>query len=645
MLIGLFISKDKKKSEDTVAMLKSKFQGIEFITLQDLNDDLTMASLAKGEFDKIIVYVSAFSGLRQEEILSELQSLKDYKDLRAHNVRIQVVDRPHPGTGVGMIDGAYRKMFGAFVDCQYFLKQSFTLPILVELIRDINIPNDKADNSNKSGNVNSSMVSALAKQSNEKPAYTVEEPEELPKHREVQPEVKSEEKPKEVTSPQQKPAKKKKGFSLFGRKKFNVVEPDLDSMESVEENGEVEELKEEESGTVEEIRETDEIQTAEPREVEEEEDLSEFLYDELDSKEIDKRKVYQSKHINVDSAVSREPEVVEDKEVAIDFKKLDSLNSTDLFNIPTELSPEEDMLNKQLRLKELELKTRMLEAQAKIKETEFESIQRETLLSPTRVKEERVTGYINSNRGRAKVILVTGLQSSGKTTAVKLIGEMLREVGFVINVDLDFKGRTLSESFSRMDENDLVRLGAFRSLRDINDIQKYILPIDGNLDVLGTHTELQEAEENSLEKRLDYSLIQPMLRKLSNSGVYGNVVVDCPLEVFNSAKELLDIADYVIWVCRGSRHGIKSTVSELSNPNYDEFFFNKLTLVLNGEQNQNTVWKRFFNTSSMMNDDIADSLGAIIPYIEDYDEYFWNDITGLELSDFRANVLEVLDLI
>lgn len=668
MLIGLFISPDEKKSNDIVGMLKSKFQGIEFIVLKDLNDDLTMATLAKGSFDKVIVYVNAFSGLKKDAILSELEALKAYKELRAKNVNIQIVDRVNKSSNRGVLEGAYRKLFGSFVDCQYYLKESFNGPILVELVRDIDIGSDYIDPQNGPSKVNSSMVSALANESKTEPKYTQSKAPELPKTssndmptKEMAPQVQKEQEVKQQT-PQKK---KKKGFSLFGRKKFNVVEPDLDKLDTVENNEDTKEKVATQKPLEKQRTEEPKIEKQEVKEkpieqkVEEQksdftsairgvpdEEVSDFLYGDLEEKEIESRKVYPSKFKSVDSAVSRKPEVVEEKKVNMEFKDLNSsFESTNLFNIPTELSSEEAILNKQMQLKELELKTRMLEAQAKIKETELETTQRETLLSPARVKEERVTGYINNNRGRAKIILVTGLQSSGKTTSVKLIGEILREVGYVIDLDLDFENRTLSETFERLDENELTRLGAFRSLRDTNDIQKYIVPIDGNLDVIGTYINLSEAEQNSLEKRLDLALIQPMLRKLSNSGVYGNVVVDCPLEVLNGARELLDISDYVIWTCRGSRHGIKSMISELSKPIYDEFFFNKLTVVLNGEQNQNVVWKKFFNTSSMWNDDISDSLGAIIPYIEDYDGYFWNDITGLELSDFRTNILEILDLI
>lgn len=673
MLIGLFISSDEKKSNDIVGMLKSKFQGIEFIVLKDLNDDLTMATLAKGSFDKVIVYVNAFSGLKKDAILSELEALKAYKELRAKNVNIQIVDRVNKSNNRGVLEGAYRKLFGSFVDCQYYLKESFNGPILVELIRDIDIGSDYIDPQGGPSKINSSMVSALANESKTEPKYTQTKAPELSKTsnrpnqvadrnaptKEQAPQVQKE----QAVKPQEPQKKKKKGFSLFGRKKFNVVEPDLDKLDTVENKETDEKVVEKtlEEQKVEEPKIDKQEVEAEPvkNKVEEpksdftsairgvpDEEVSDFLYGDLEEKEIESRKVYPSKFKSVDSAVSRQPEVVEEKRVNMEFKDLNNpFESTNLFNIPTELSSEEALLNKQMQLKELELKTRMLEAQAKIKETELETTQRETLLSPARVKEERVTGYINNNRGRAKIILVTGLQSSGKTTSVKLVGEILREVGYVIDLDLDFENRTLSETFERLDENELTRLGAFRSLRDTNDIQKYIVPIDGNLDVIGTYINLSEAEQNSLEKRLDLALIQPMLRKLSNSGVYGNVVVDCPLEVLNGARELLDISDYVIWTCRGSRHGIKSMVFELSKPIYDEFFFNKLTVVLNGEQNQNVVWKKFFNTSSMWNDDISDSLGAIIPYIEDYDGYFWNDITGLELSDFRTNILEILDLI
>lgn len=691
MLIGLFISPDDKKSEDAIGMLKAKFQGIEFISLKDLNDDLTMATLAKGSFDKVIVHVNAFTGLKGDAIISELNALKAYKELRANGVQIQIVDRLNKSTNRGILEGSYRKLFGSFVDCQYYIKKTFNGSTLVELIRDIDIGNDYFENFGKTNSVNKSMVSALASDVKETPKYTTKDVGPLPKSNanengkkstEVEETAKepikqsqSSEQSKVQSKPAQKP--KKRGFSIFGRKKFNVVEPDLEKMpvaevepvEPTEQENEkvVENPKEEVKKETEVVKEPIvrepivEEKEIEGRVIKEkevdpskftstirdipDEDISDFLYGDLEEKEIKGREL-NSKFKTVDSAVSRQPEVVEEPKVEMNFKAInEQVEQTNMFSLPTELSSEESILKEQMKLKELELKTRMLEAQAKIKETELETSQRETLLSPTRITEEKVTGYVNSNKGRAKIILVTGLKSSGKTTATKLIGEILKELGFVIDLDLDFEGRTLSESFSRLDENELTKLGAFRALRDAENLQRYIVPIDGNLDVLGTYIDLSEAEQNSLEKRLDPSLIQPMLRKLCNSGVYGNIVVDCPLELLKDLDELLDISDYVFWTCRGSRHGIRSMINELSKPCYDEFFFNKLTVVLNGEQNQSVVWKRFFNTSSMWSDDICDSLGAIIPYIEGYDDYLWHDITGLSLKDFRENILEILDLI
>ena len=730
MLVGIFVSKDKKKNENMIEILSNKFQGTEFIALQNLSDELSMASLAKGVFDRIIVYVAAFSGKSSKEISDELSSLRSYKEIRANNVRISVIDRPNPNTGEGILDLAYRKLFGSFVDCQYFIKTSLSTTDLVTLLRDVNFSSDRIESNKKSAKMNVGMVKALSQGEGRNPNYIDNSVELSEAERrkiqndlrngnnrgktvkeETKQEVKETKQPVKETKVEAKP--KAKRFSLFGRKKeikevqfqdekvretvkqepikeevrrepvrkVREIEPELEPDASNEEFG-YDEIDEHlgdnfEEDYREEYPKNDGIKSASVREAQRDIDFDDFEHRSVEGR-------INSKYKEVESAVSRNPEVVDNRNIEFQYRNVDEqrthlnygnsfgteremninnrqfdnsyqtsgvvgtgsveLNGYDATNLfGNELGSADAIINKQLELKELELKARMLEAQARIKHTEYESNSRSALMRPAR-SDERVTGYVNSSQGRAKIILVTGLNNCGKTTLTKVVGEVLKNYGYVIDIDLDFDNRTLSDSFNRLDESDMTRLGVFRALRDLRNIQEYIVPIDGSLDIIGTLNMLTEEEENSLATRLDESLIQPMLRKLSNSGVYGYVVVDCPLELLNRNKGLLDIADDVLWCCRGSRHGISASVRELSKECYDENFFSRMTIILNGEKEQLKSWRKFFNTQSMWSDDICDKLGAIVPYIEDYEDYFYEDVTGLEFDEFKSNLLEILRL-
>lgn len=686
MLVGLYVSASEDVSKNLVAMLSEKFQGIKFVALKNLSQDLTMATLASGSFDKIIIYVNVFNGCRTDDIIRELQALKDYKELRAIDVNIQLVDRVNTKDNTGILDMAYRKFFGSFVDCQYYIKNEFSGATIIDLIRDANIQSDYMEKIDQPQTVNQQMVNALSsKESRESRDSRDVVPEKIQEPvRNVEIPKPSVSKTEEVTK---KPVKTnkvdepviinnmgeptgKRGFSFFGKNPFNIKKPvkqDDDLNQTTKE--EIPQKVEPKSKQVENSiladaneykdmcldAENDSSDTIEMREhnqeeiVQSKEEYSEF-YGDIPSNTTSEQSFKKFK--SVESAVSRKPEVIDkgsrDEDSSIKYRdvaqNLDSpFGNTNLFNIPTELSNDEILLRKQMELKELELKARMLEAQAQIKNTELETAQRNSLVSPVRMSEERVIGYVNNTRGRAKLILVTGLKSAGKTTLAKLMSEILQESGFTLSIDLDLDGRTLSNTFSNIGDEDLTRLGLLRSLRDLNRIEDFICPINQNLDVLGTLNDLSESEEISLEKRYDISLISPMLRKVVNSGIYEYIVVDCPLETLNQSNEIIDICDYVIWTGRGSKYGISSLVRELSKDDYDEFFFNKLTIVLNGETNQNSAWNKFFNTHSMWSDSIADSLGAIVPYIDNYDECFWRNNSGIVLNDLRTNLLDVLN--
>lgn len=698
MNIGLYIFKDQSQANQLTEMMSRQFTGVQFVGLLNLKDDLQLASMARGAFDKIIICVNAFSKMTTTAIYEELKALCQYKQVVNPDVNIKIVDQYNKKTGEGFLDEIYRNLFGGFVDCQYLIKEKFSTPLLVDLIRDSDIKDDKAKQSNDNSTVNKSILSGLNNNSSSEPTYvgtTNYQSEPIQNAEPVVSEVPNGvkyEKDVENSVESRKTKKQGKLSSFLNRRKVSKAilhTNNVDNTEYGHENANVSEndnpaeetfdtressVQETYSNPPSEFMETEEsIPSAISRTPEvlddartEEEQLQdridefELNYRNLDTQDISEISgVVNAMHRDAQLTLNNGQEFYGNGRVnePLNVSTVNSpngftglYNTTEVFkmqgnapNLDIALSREERIQDQKLKLRELEAHARIMEAQASIENSRLESINRTNLGSPMRpVNNERVNNYVNTNTGKSKLIIVTGLPAVGKTTVSKLLGEILSKFNIVLDVDLDFDNRTLSDSFNNLDDEELTRLGVFRGMRDLNNVQQYVCNVSGNLDVIGTSKVLSEDEQFSLEKNLNLNLIQSILRKVSNSGIYKYVIADVPLETIEQRPELLDIADNVIWVAKGDRYGITKMVEYLDKANYDDIFWNKLNLVLNAGSNQLNAWKRYFNTDSMYSDDIADSLSAIVPYIGEYDESFWKNRTQLELSDFEKNILEAL---
>lgn len=640
--VGLFATQSEQKSKDLEEMLQSKLQGTQVVSLRDLTEDLNLAVLAQGAFDQIIVHVNCFNNYREQEILEALDSLRSYKESNTRiSVKINILDIINPKTGEGLLERAYRSIFGGYVDCTYDIREYPSATDLIDLIRGNQIKNDEIKDPEKK--INSSVLESLSDSSEietDKEVISDETVAGIDRYKEQLENIKKEEERK-LREQQSKETPKKSKFGIFNKilkKKVNNYK-----IEEIDTNSYV--TKEDENNGNEEYKEVHDVYA-------EYESIKGSYSKQEDNKKY--KEEYRKKSIKnaykrvkpVKSAVPKEPEVLDRFEYSNHFGEQDG-NSNLGFSVASVGYKELDEVKreqKELALKELELKVRMMEAQANIKKSEVEQGYQASLITPMRPSvDTNVTDYVNRNRGRSMIIVVTGRGDGGKTTVTKLTGEVLSEEFPVLDIDLDIEGRTLSNTFSSIGESADVRTGLIRSLYAKKDLMEFIAPVNGQIDALGLCDNLELAEEKSIKSRFDTKLIVPMLKNIARSNVYGYIIVDCPLNLLSECQELGEVADFIFWVARGSRQGIDRNLKELSSGKYEDWFLNKLSIILNAEDDAKNAWKKYINTYSM-EEDIADSLGAIVGTIYQYDDLFWQDKTTIRNTNFEANIKQILGI-
>ena len=648
--VGLFVTRSEQKSKDLEEMLQSKLQGTQVVSLRDLTEDLNLAVLAQGAFDQIIVHVNCFNNYREYEILEALDSLRSYKESNSRiNVKINILDIINPKTGEGLLERAYRSIFGGYVDCTYDIREYPSATDLIDLIRGNQIKNDEIKDPEKK--INSSILESLSNTRKVEANNTVISDETMSKIDEYKVQVDNikKEEERKLREQQAKETPKKSKFGILNKilnknkKKEEVQELETYSDDYDEVQSEYVDYEEEtESVRGESLKQSEYVDYEDDYTSEHEEEYEEEYEEGYDEEPV--KNAYQRVK-PVKSAVPKEPEVIDNFEYSNHFgQQEEPVNGVSVASVGYKELDEVKREQKELELRELELKVRMMEAQANIKKSEVEQSYQSSLITPMRPSvDTNVTDYVSRNHGRSMIILVTGRGDGGKTTVTKLTGEVLSEEFPVLDVDLDIEGRTLSNTFSSIGESADVRTGLIRSLHAKKDLMEFIAPVNGQIDALGLCDNLELAEEKSVKSRFDTKLIVPMLKNIARSNVYGYIIVDCPLDLLNNCQELGEVADFIFWVARGSRQGIDRNLKELSSGRYEDWFLNKLSIILNAEDDAKNAWKKYINTYSM-EEDIADSLGAIVGTIYQYDDLFWQDKTTISSTNFKANIQQILGI-